>query len=58
MPPETDPEVRDAEEFHERLEDLLLRAERNGIDVQGSWPCFNGTEAPSWDVEIVEIVDS
>lgn len=37
------------------LQDLLVSAHYNGVDVEGSWTCRNGSETPDWEANVVEL---
>ena len=43
------------EELNAELQALLLRAYRNGLDVEGGFECRNGADHPDWDVIITEV---
>lgn len=43
------------EELRSRLNELLLRAYENDVDIVGGWGCHNGDGHPDWDVVITEV---
>jgi hypothetical protein len=47
-------ENRDA--FHDQLQDIVVNASKNGVDVRGGWP-IQGDDSGNeqWDVEIVRL---
>jgi len=50
-----DPAVTSEQELVAELQDLLRRAESDGVDVRGGWECRNGASHPDWDVVITEL---
>jgi len=54
-----DEDVTTSEEFEAVLEDFLVAAVRNDIDVRGSsWVCrSDGTEGPDVEVQFIELDD-
>jgi hypothetical protein len=42
-------------EFHEELGALLRRADADGIEVEGGWPCSNADDSHDWDVEVIRV---
>lgn len=50
-----DSSINSSDEFVEELEDLLRRAYRSGVDVEGGWVCRNGDSHPDWEAVIVEM---
>jgi hypothetical protein len=42
-------------ELNAELKALLIRAYKNGIDVEGGFECRNGVEHPDWDVIVTEV---
>lgn len=47
--------IASEEELNAELKALILRANENGIDVEGGYECRNGAEHPDWDVVITEV---
>lgn len=43
------------DEFAEALGTLLKRAYRNGVDIEGGWQYGDGTDHPSWGIEIYAV---
>lgn len=54
MTSEKDP-LGSKEDLSAELRALLLRASKNGIDVEGGFECRNGTVGPDWDVIVTEV---
>jgi hypothetical protein len=50
-----DRSITSTEELNEELKSVILRAYRNGIDVEGGFECRNGVEHPDWDVIVTEV---
>lgn len=52
-PPDWD--VSTEAEFDSALQQLLLSAVRNGLDLQGAWEYRNGQTYPDYEVLITEL---
>lgn len=51
-----DATITTPEQFNDALTELLWRAYKEDIDVQGAWECrLDGTE-PHWEANIVELL--
>ncbi len=42
-------------ELNSALEDLLRRADANGVDVEGGWDCVDDSLHPNWDVVVTAV---
>lgn len=49
------PSIADETEFRTQLHELLMRAHRGGVSLEGGWSCLNSDGNPSWDVEIYRV---
>lgn len=49
------PDDMDAEEFQEELQDLLQRADREGIEVEGGWDLESRGNSHLWALEITRV---
>lgn len=42
-------------ELNAALEDLLRRADANGVSVEGGWDCVDSGPHPNWDVVVTAV---
>lgn len=47
--------VETEDELTDALREILMRAHRAGLDVEGGWECRNGDAYPDWDVVVAEV---
>lgn len=52
-------QVTDESGFNDRLRELLIRAHKNDVDVEGGWECRNHDDSvPDWDVDVITLEDN
>lgn len=42
-------------ELEHTLQELLVSAHYNGVDVEGAWTCRNGGDCPDWEANVIEL---
>lgn len=47
--------ITTAEEFNTALIELVHRAHKQGINIEGGWECQTPVESPNWDIVILEL---
>lgn len=51
----SDNTITTAEEFNAALIELVHRAHRQGINIEGGWERQTPVESPNWDIAILEL---
>ncbi len=47
--------ITTTEGFSDTLQDLLLVAHANGVDVAGAWECRSNGPGPDWEAVVTEL---
>lgn len=50
-------DVTTADTFSRILQELLLAAHENGVEVAGGWECRSNEPAPDWEVVVTELAE-